>query len=169
MASINEVSDTNVWTSQTQNRATAPEPVRPFVLSGSDIHNLPIENFTGDKSHATGGWKQIFNAPDTPTNEFNIGIAHFPPRSADQESFVTLHRHQQAEWYYMLKGQGVVKIEGVEYRCEPGHAFFIPGDAEHGSWNTSETEELVFLWGFAVDGFHQIVFRFSEGAKLIST
>ena len=95
------------------------------------------------------------------------GLARFPPRKPGQESFEALHRHSQAEFYYMLEGECVVKLEGIEHQCKPGHALFIPGDAEHGFWNTSDTEELVFLWGFAVDGFQQIIYRFSEGARLI--
>lgn len=139
--------------------------VEPLVLSEKDVDRLPLETFENNTSRSTGGWKQIFNAPSTPTNELNLGIAYLPPRGADQESFLALHRHKQAEFYYMLRGECTVRIEEVEYRCQPGHYLFIPGDAEHGIWNTSSTEELVFLWGFAADGFGQIIYRFSEGGN----
>jgi mannose-6-phosphate isomerase-like protein (cupin superfamily) len=138
--------------------------VQPFILSKQDIDSIPLENFSGNEKRATGGWRQIFSSPETPTDSLNIGIAHFPPRRASQESFEALHRHKQAEFYYILSGQAVVKIEGVDYDVVPGHALFIPGDAEHGFWNTSTEEELVFIWGFAVDGFRDVVYRFTGDA-----
>jgi quercetin dioxygenase-like cupin family protein len=136
--------------------------VRGFVLSKEEINNIPLENFSNDPKRASGGgWKQIFSSPQTPTDSLNIGIAHFPPRSSTQESFEALHRHKQAEFYYILSGQACVQIDGVKHDVKPGAALFIPGDGEHGFWNTSSTEELVFLWGFAADGFRDIVYRFT--------
>ncbi|KAF7192262.1 Dimethlysulfonioproprionate lyase DddW [Pseudocercospora fuligena] len=134
---------------------------RGFVLHKSDIDAIPLENFSNNSKRATGGWKQIFSSPDTPTDGLNIGIAHFPPRTSTFESFEALHRHKQAEFYYILSGQALVKIDGVEYNVKPGAALYIPGDGEHGFWNTSETEELVFLWGFPCDGFRDVVYRFT--------
>ena len=133
--------------------ATTKLIVRPFVLSKHEINSLPLEDFAGDKKRATGGWKQILSSPDTPTDSLNIGIAILPPKTNSQESFEALHRHQQAEFYYILSGQAMVKIDDVDYDVVPGHALFIPGNAEHGFWNTSHEEDLVFLWGFAIDGF----------------
>lgn len=72
--------------------------VRGFVLSKDEIDKILLENFSGDQKRATGGWKQIFSSPDTPTDSLNIGIAHFPRRTADQESIEALHRHKQAEF-----------------------------------------------------------------------
>lgn len=142
--------------------ATISQPTaRPFVLSKQQISELPLEDFS-DKSKATGGWRNIFSSPATPTDSLTIGLATFPPRSASQESFEALHRHKQAEFYYILSGQAVVKIDGMDYQVASGHALFIPGDSEHGFWNTSDEDELVFLWGFAINGFREVVYRFTE-------
>lgn len=128
--------------------ATGSKPsVRPYVLSKQEINALPLEDFS-DKTKATGGWRNIFSSPDTPTDSLTIGIANFPPRTKSQESFEALHRHKQAEFYYVLSGQAIVKIDGVDYEVASGHALFIPGDAEHGLWNTSYEEEFVLFWGF---------------------
>lgn len=158
----------NIWKAEQSEHPQKPFKILPVVLSEEEVNNIPTENFAGDESRATGGWKQIFNSPSTPTNELNIGLARFPARRPGQESFEALHRHSQAEFYYMLRGECIVKLEGKEYHCKPGHALFIPGDAEHGFWNTSTTQELVFLWGFAVDGFHQVIYQFSEGVQLMN-
>ena len=142
--------------------------VRPFVLSKQEISHLPLENFDADKKKATGSFQQIFSSPDTPTESLHIGVATFPARRDGQESFEALHRHPQAEFYYILSGQAVVKIDDMYYEVTAGHALFISGDAEHGFWNPSETEELFFLWGFAIDGFKEVVYRFTEGKTLTS-
>lgn len=145
--------------------AQKPTP-RPFVLSKEEIEALPMENFSDDPKRATGGWQQIFSSPETPTNELNIGIARFPPASKTQESFEALHRHKQAEFYYILSGSATVKIDGMDHEVSPGHALFIPGDAEHGFWNRDTENELVFLWGFAIDGFKDVLYRFSDNPSL---
>lgn len=136
--------------------------IRPWVLSKEQIEALPLLNFSGDSTKATGGWQQIFSNPDTPTNELNIGIARFPPHSDSRESFEALHKHKQAEFYYILSGTAVVRIEGTDYVASPGHALYIPGDAEHGFWNEDTEKELVFLWGFACDGFRDVIYRFTD-------
>lgn len=144
--------------------------VRPFVLSKQEINQLPLEDFSDSRTGFVskgGGWRNIFSAPTTPTDSLNIGIATFPPRSASQMSFEALHRHKQAEFYYILSGQAVVRIDDAKYEVGAGHALFIPGDAEHGFWNPSEEEALVFLWGFACDGFKEVVYQFSKGKNLI--
>lgn len=139
---------------------TSKRLVQPYVLSKQDIEALPIEGFS-DPKKCTGGWQQIFSGPDTPTNEMNIGMARFPPASEGRKSFNALHRHKQAEFYYILSGSGVVKIEGVDHDVSAGHALFIPGNSEHGFWNLDTEKELVFLWGFAANGFRDIVIQYT--------
>lgn len=53
------------------------------------------------------------------------------------------------------------QIDGLKYECTAGHALFIPGNAEHGFWNTSFDTELVFLCGFACDGYSDVIYRFT--------
>ncbi|KAJ5155564.1 hypothetical protein N7492_008367 [Penicillium capsulatum] len=136
--------------------------VRPYVLSKEEVDALPFEDFAGDQKKATGGWQNIFSKPTSPTDSLTLGLATFPPRTESTESFEALHRHEQAEFYYILSGHAIVKISGVDYPVTSGHALFIPGDAEHGFWNTSHEEKLVFLWGFGIDGFGEVKYRFSH-------
>lgn len=143
-----------------------PKPTpRPFVLHKFDIDAQALEHFPDDepKRATRGGWRTLFSSPDTPTDSLNIGIARWPPRTSTQDPFaaLALHRHKQAEFYYILKGQARVQIEGVDHNVGPGAALFIPGDGEHGFWNTSDEEELVILYGFACNSFKEVVYRFS--------
>lgn len=41
-----------------------------------------------------------------------------------------------------IGGQGVFVIDGVEYEISEGSYMHVPSNAEHGFWNTSETEPL---------------------------
>lgn len=50
----------------------APAP-RGFVLHKKQIDAMPLENFSNNSKRATGGWKQIFSSPDTPTDGLNLG------------------------------------------------------------------------------------------------
>ena len=56
----------------------------------------------------------------------------------------------------------MVEIDRVEHTVKKGSVVFIPGDAEHGVRNTSETEEFIWLYVFAVDEFGEVVYRFRD-------
>lgn len=86
-----------------------------------------------------------------------MGVAELPAGESKQ---IHTHRHAQVEVYYVLSGQGIVSIAGVEYPLRPGSAVFLPGDAEHGAVNTG-TETLRLLYVFAADSFDQVEYRFS--------
>ena len=58
----------------------------------------------------------------------------------------------------------MLKIDDVEHEVARGDVVFIPGDAEHGIWNMDDEEELRWLYCFAVDGFGEVVYRFSDGS-----
>lgn len=58
-----------------------------------------------------------------------------------------------------------MEINGVEHAVQKGSHVFVPGNARHGIWNSSKTEELQFLYIFAVDDFAEVEYRFEADAK----
>jgi len=58
----------------------------------------------------------------------------------------------------------MLKIDSLEHEVARGDVVFIPGNAEHGIWNTDGENELRWLYCFAVDGFRDVVYRFSDGS-----
>lgn len=57
-----------------------------------------------------------------------------------------IHYHVRTEEiYYVVSGQGVVKVADHEYTVEAGDAMYIPATYPHGLVNTSETDALVVL------------------------
>ena len=103
-------------------------PIKPVVLSPRVISSIPNESFQG--SGLNGGsvtWKTLFSRPKTDTNTFTTGVATCPAKGGR----LKFHRHEQAEIYHVLRGKGVVRIDGMEYDVEKGSMVWIPGDAEH--------------------------------------
>lgn len=136
-------------------------PTTPVILNPRAIASMPNESFQG--SGLNGGhvtWKTLLSNPKTNTDTFTTGIATCPAKGGH----LKCHRHKQTEIYHVLQGRGFVRIDGQEYGVEKGSVVWIPGDAEHGIWNTSEVEgeDLVWFYIFAVDGFEDVVYRFDE-------
>lgn len=99
-------------------------------------------------------WRTLVNGtPDAP-REMVLGIAEFTPGAR-----LLPHRHDQAEFYFGLDGEGTVTIDGVPHRMAAGVALYIPGDAEHGT--VAGAEGLRFAYGFASASFEAIQYRFS--------
>lgn len=140
---------------------TTSRPIQPVVISKAEVDALPVLGFN-EPGRIFGGFQNIFASESTPTNELTFGIARFPPKTTTNVGFEALHRHTPAEFYYIISGHMHLLLEGVEYRVTGGDAIYIPGDAEHGFCNPSSAEELVFVWGFPIDGFVGIEYRFSE-------
>jgi mannose-6-phosphate isomerase-like protein (cupin superfamily) len=100
-------------------------------------------------------FRTLFSADSTATECFVTGVAELP-----EDGFLALHRHMQAETYYLLSGEGVVTLGGTDYRVHPGSSVFIPGSREHGIRNTG-TLTLRFFYVLAADAFTDIEYVFS--------
>jgi quercetin dioxygenase-like cupin family protein len=48
---------------------------------------------------------------------------------------VDLHDHQHEQLGYVLEGELVLAIDGVEHVLTPGDAYQIPGGTPHGAWS----------------------------------
>jgi len=61
-----------------------------------------------------------------------------------------LHRHPQAQGYYVVEGRGVASVDGEEREVSAGEAVFIPGGSLHGIRNVSNqafgTEQERLTW-----------------------
>lgn len=128
---------------------------RAVIISASHTTIIPAESFDlPSRGHCT--WHTLISSPSTPSSSLSAGIAVCPPSTGS----LCPHRHAHAEVYRVLSGSGTVTIEGTEYAVEKGSTIFVPGNAEHGVRNEVE-EELRWVYVFAVDGFGDVVYRFS--------
>lgn len=113
----------------------------------------PVDGWNDERGHLT--WRTLFSAGTTPTDTLVTGVAELPAGG-----FLALHRHDQAETYYVLSGEGVVTLDGVEHPIRAGSNVFIPGGREHGARNTG-AEVLRVFYVLAADDFADVEYVFS--------
>lgn len=102
-------------------------------------------------------WTTLLSSGLTASEKLTAGIATCPP----SVGFLGHHRHEQAELYFILEGEGLMKVEQVE----KGGVIFIPGNAEHGISNLSGEKDLVWLYCFPTDRFEDVVYKFSDDGE----
>lgn len=78
------------------------------------------------------------------SKQFLNGITVFGPGSAIAEHF-----HNCDESVILIKGSGVVHIDGVEYPVSAGDNSFIPAGVRHFFHNVSATDEMHIFWTYA--------------------
>lgn len=125
---------------------------KPFVVNESQCRT---EGWN-DPMRGVVRWKTLLSADRTPTDTLTMGVAEL---SREDGADYKLHRHVQAEAYYVLSGEGAVSIDAVEHALSPGDAVFIPSGALHAARCTG-SEPLRLLYVFAANAFEQIVYEF---------
>jgi mannose-6-phosphate isomerase-like protein (cupin superfamily) len=101
-------------------------------------------------------WRTLISSDRTPTDSLTVGVAELEP--GDSRAFC-LHRHAQAEVYYILAGEGIVTISGTDHLVRSGTAIFVPGGVEHGVRNTG-AGPLRLLYLFPASSLSEIEYRF---------
>ena len=102
------------------------------------------------------GWQTLISAGMTPTAGLTAGIA-----TLDPGGFLAPHRHAPDEIYFVVEGEAVATIDGIDRPIVKGDCAFIPGMAEHGLRNVSAMP-MRFLYVFPVDGFDDVTYLFSD-------
>ncbi|KAL4733866.1 RmlC-like cupin domain-containing protein [Aspergillus similis] len=152
--------------SSTPTTTTTPaQKTEPIVLNPESISSLPTESFPASNNTNNLTWRTLLSTSPprlTPSSNICAGLASCPPHTGQ----LSLHRHTQAEIYYITSGRGIVNIEGLEHEVSAGSVLFIPGDAEHGVVNRGE-ETLDWFYVFPTAGFGDVVYRFSGEESVV--
>lgn len=130
---------------------------KPVVV---DENSCEIEGWS-DPVRGAVTWRTLLSADRTPTSNMTVGVAEIAPGAPDR---IFPHRHQPPEVYYILAGEGVVTIEGIDHPVRPGSTVFIPGDAWHSTRNTGPAV-LRLLYLFAVDSFADVRYTFADAER----
>ncbi len=76
-------------------------------------------------------------------SSMNVGVDWLEPGETH-----LLHSHAEAEeWYYVVRGEAMFRVDDTEQRCGPGTGIFIPAGAKHRVHNHGR-ETCEFLYGF---------------------
>jgi len=130
------------------------EAVRPFSIS---IGQAPLEG-AGDVQSGNLTWRTLISGDRTPSDQITLGVADFPPHGT-----LNVHRHQPAEFYFGLAGEGTVLANGLCFRIAQGIAVFIPGNTDHGV--VAGDRGLSILYGFAQGAFDGVIYDFKDGTQ----
>lgn len=76
---------------------------------------------------------------NTPAKDVSIQISEIPVNSEQP-----LHRHAPEQCYYIIRGRGLMIIDGEERVLEAGNAVYIPSNKDHGIKNIG-SEVLEYL------------------------
>ncbi len=128
------------------------EAVRPFSVS---VGQAPLEG-AGDVQSGNLTWRTLISGDRTPSDQLTLGVADFPPHGT-----LNVHRHEPAEFYFGLAGEGTVLVNGESFRIAQGIAVFIPGHADHGI--VAGDQGLSIAYGFARCAFDGVIYEFKDG------
>jgi len=111
--------------------------VKPTVLV-RNIAEVPWEQFPG---HFGGALSKPLVRPETAGSRLiDYRISTYQPMA-----YVVLHTHKvQEQVYHVLKGEGLMEMDGRRQVVRKHDVIFIPPGAEHGITNTGLTD-LTFI------------------------
>ena len=130
------------------------EAVLPFSVS---VGETPLEG-AGDVQSGNLTWRTLISGDRTPSDQITLGVADFPPHGT-----LNVHRHEPAEFYFGLAGEGTVLANGVPFRIAQGIAVFIPGNTDHGV--VAGDRGLSIVYGFARRAFDGVIYDFQDGTQ----
>ena len=70
------------------------------------------------------------------------GILSLEPGEED-----TQEPHESDEMYYILEGDGFLKIKNKKYKLKKGKAFFVPKDTEHYFFGNKTKLKVLYFFG----------------------
>lgn len=93
---------------------------RPAIVQENDLEWESWEATEVDnRGHIY--WKTPISAGTTPSDSLTVGTAIIPPGEA-----LYRHRHQQAETYMVIEGEGLVRIESEAQTVSSGTYVLSP-------------------------------------------
>jgi mannose-6-phosphate isomerase-like protein (cupin superfamily) len=119
------------------------------------VNETDVEREAWSDSRGQVGFRTIFGGLVIP-GDFTVGVTDL-----ELDGWLGHHRHEPAELYYMLGGEGILTIDGEDHAVGRGMAAYIPSNSEHAIRNTG-ARPLRFLYVFAVASFEEIEYRFTR-------
>ncbi len=84
--------------------------------------------------------KMLVHPTNAHTRHFDFRLSSYQPKG-----YAEVHMHEVAEnIYYILRGKGLIELDGEKHLVEPHMVIHIPPGVRHGIFNTG-LEDLVFI------------------------
>jgi quercetin dioxygenase-like cupin family protein len=112
------------------------------------IEELSVARESGEDPGVS--WRTLTSADRTPTQALTTGVCEIAPGGE-----LLYHRHAPLELYYFLEGSGVVTLDGIDRRVQPGSTVHIPGNTPHRIRNDGSVPLRLF-YVFPVDSFGEV-------------
>lgn len=84
----------------------------------------------------------IFSTDDFDEEGHLLQVVAVPPRTKQR---LHLHR-EQTEVFYILEGEAVIQISGLDFAAKPGDAFICSAGDTHSLWNQSDEDFRVVVF-----------------------
>lgn len=92
-------------------------------------------------------WKIFAGGADSATEGVTFGVCEIDPGGG-----MKAHHHKLPEFYYILEGQGTIRLDRDVVSVKAGAVVYIPTDMVHGIENTS-IDTLALIWMFPTDSW----------------
>jgi oxalate decarboxylase/phosphoglucose isomerase-like protein (cupin superfamily) len=89
-------------------------------------------------------------------SDFTGGVAVVPPGG-----WLGRHRHEPAEIYFVVAGNGVLTLDDEDHALRPGCSVFVPSLVEHGVRNAGDVPLQVF-YVLAAGSMDEVDYDFSQ-------
>jgi|GEM_PF-4488781 mannose-6-phosphate isomerase-like protein (cupin superfamily) len=96
---------------------------------------------TPDKNSKRSLWRLLYPADSEYDHGAVAGIAEYHHHA---EGLPEGPAHAAAEFYYVVEGKGVVRLDGTDHEIERGDSFIIPADIPHSLWSTEPHSLVTF-------------------------
>jgi mannose-6-phosphate isomerase-like protein (cupin superfamily) len=102
----------------------------------------------------------LLGEQNTNSSEISIQITTVLPGKMQ-----TIHKHPEAQCYYIIEGKGKMRINEEKADVFPGDAVFIPGNAFHGIENIGQNNLKYLTANKSFGKTREREIWFSEGAS----
>jgi mannose-6-phosphate isomerase-like protein (cupin superfamily) len=120
----------------------------PFVIV---TNRKEIDSFVGDDGAVI---RELASPLNSPLTRHSLAEIRHPPGTASRE-----HHHTEAEEvYYVLKGQGSVRVDGETRDIGPGDVVVIVPGRSHKVWQRGEGDLVMLVTCVPAYSVDEVVF-----------
>jgi mannose-6-phosphate isomerase-like protein (cupin superfamily) len=120
--------------------------VTPLLPARATVNGRAVFTKPGENRFPFGSTEQAKRTACKISSSDTLGACVVFEMSVFPRSGPSLHvHHREDEWYYVLSGEFIFKVNSEEYHLSPGASIWAPRDIPHVWANTSAAEGKLIL------------------------